>query len=38
MMSIFWDIVDNTVEVFMDEFSIVGDTFDYYLFNLNKDL
>ena len=22
----------------MDEFCIVGDTFDYYLFNLNKDL
>lgn len=38
MMSIFWDIVDNTIEVFMDEFSIVGDTFDYYLFNFNKDL
>ena len=28
MMSIFSDMVEETIEVFMDEFSVVGDSFD----------
>lgn len=28
MMSIFFDMVEDTIEVFMDDFSMVGDSFD----------
>ncbi|XP_049406179.1 uncharacterized protein LOC125869784 [Solanum stenotomum] len=38
MMSIFSDMVEDTLEVFMDDFSVVGDTFDDYLFNLCRAL
>ena len=27
-MSIFFDMVKDTIEVFMDDFSVVGDSFD----------
>lgn len=36
MMSIFFDIVNDTFEVFVDDFSIVGDTFDDYFLHLNR--
>ena len=35
MMSIFSNMVENTLEVCMDYFSIVGDTFDDCLLNLS---
>ena len=38
MMSIFSDMVEDTIEVFMDDFSVVGDTFDECLLNLIKAL
>ncbi|XP_015170389.1 RNA-directed DNA polymerase homolog [Solanum tuberosum] len=38
MMSIFSDMVEDTLEVFIDDFSVVGDTFDDYLFNLSRAL
>ncbi|XP_049382699.1 uncharacterized protein LOC125847034 [Solanum stenotomum] len=38
MMSIFADIVENTLEVFMDDFSVVGDTFDDCLLNVSRAL
>ncbi|XP_049345456.1 uncharacterized protein LOC125809973 [Solanum verrucosum] len=38
MMSIVLDMVEDTLEVFMDDFSVVGDTFDDYLFNLSRAL
>ena len=28
MKSIFFDMVEDTIEVFMDDFSVVGDSFD----------
>lgn len=31
MLSIFVDMVESTVEVFMDDFSIIGDSFESYL-------
>ena len=34
MMSIFSDIMEDTIEVFMDNFSVVGDSFDRCLSNL----
>ena len=34
MMSIFSDMVEETIEVFMDDFSMVGDSFDRCLNNL----
>ena len=34
MMSIFSDMVEDTIEVFMDDFSLVGDSFDGCLDNL----
>ena len=34
MMSIFSDIMEDTIEVFMDNFSVVGDSFDQCLSNL----
>ncbi|XP_070032012.1 uncharacterized protein [Nicotiana tomentosiformis] len=36
MMAIFTNMVENYLEVFMDDFSVVGDSFDDYLANLNK--
>jgi hypothetical protein len=35
MMSIFSDMVDIFLEVFMDNFSIFGSSFDNYLYNLS---
>ena len=37
-MSIFSDIVEDTLEVFMDDFSVVGDSFDDCLENLSNTL
>ena len=34
MMSIFSDMLEDTIEVFMDEFSFVGDSFDHCLSHL----
>jgi len=37
MMSIFFsDFVENIMEVFMDDFSVHGSSFDHYLANLEK--
>jgi len=36
MMSIFSDFVENIMEVFMDEFSVHGSSFDNCLTNLEK--
>ena len=36
MMSIFSDMVEDTVEVFMDDSSVVGDSFERCLTNLSK--
>ena len=36
MMSIFTDMVEKYLKVFMDDFSIFGDTYDYFLANLVK--
>ena len=33
-MSIFSDMVEDTIEVFMDDFSVVGDSFKRCLTNL----
>ena len=38
MMSIFSDMVEDTIEVFMDDFSVVGDSFERCLTNLSEDL
>ncbi|XP_049382870.1 uncharacterized protein LOC125847254 [Solanum stenotomum] len=38
MMSIFSDMVEDTLEIFMDDFSMVGDTFDDCLLNLSRAL
>jgi hypothetical protein len=35
MMSIFFDMVENFLEVFMDEFSVFGSSFDNCLHNLS---
>ena len=34
MMAIFSDLIENMVEVFMDDFSVYGSTFDACLANL----
>ena len=34
MMAIFSDMVEKSIEVFMDDFSVIGSTFDDYLHNL----
>ena len=34
MMTIFSDMVEKSIEVFMDDFSVIGSTFDDYLHNL----
>jgi hypothetical protein len=36
MMAIFFDLIENVMEVFMDDFSIYGKTFKYCLANLDK--
>ncbi|GJR70615.1 reverse transcriptase domain-containing protein [Tanacetum coccineum] len=36
MMSIFHDMIEKTIEVFMDDFSVFGDSFPSYLSNLDK--
>ena len=36
MMSIFSDMVEKTIEVFMDDFSILGSSFDSCLENLRS--
>jgi hypothetical protein len=36
MMSIFSDMIEEIMEVFMDDFSIYGKTFDHCLKNLDK--
>ena len=36
MMSIFSDMVEDTIEVFMDDFSVVGDSFERCLSNLSE--
>jgi len=34
MLSLFSDMVERFLEIFMDDFSIYGDSFDQYLHNL----
>ncbi|GJY82566.1 reverse transcriptase domain-containing protein [Tanacetum coccineum] len=36
MMAIIHDMIENTMEVFMDDFSVFGDSFDSCLSNLEK--
>ena len=36
MMSIFSDMVEDTIEVFMDDISVVGDSFEWCLTNLSE--
>jgi len=36
MMSIFSDMIEKIMEVFMDDFSVYGNTFDDCLENLDK--
>jgi hypothetical protein len=36
MMSIFFDMIEEIMEVFMDDFSVYGKTFDDCLENLDK--
>ncbi|XP_075083515.1 uncharacterized protein LOC142167253 [Nicotiana tabacum] len=36
MMSIFSDMVEDFIEVFMDDFSVVGDSFEHCLANLRQ--
>ncbi|XP_058223003.1 uncharacterized protein LOC131332724 [Rhododendron vialii] len=36
MLGIFSDMVERIVEVFMDDFSVFGDSFEYCLLNLEK--
>ena len=36
MMAIFSDIIEDVMEIFMDDFSIFGKSFDHYLENLKK--
>nr|GEX47297.1 reverse transcriptase domain-containing protein [Tanacetum cinerariifolium] len=36
MMSIFHDMIEKTMEVFMDDFSVFGDSFSSCLINLDK--
>jgi hypothetical protein len=36
MLSIFSDMVERFLEIFMDDFSVFGDSFDDYLTNLEK--
>jgi len=36
MMAIFHDMVEDFVEIFMDDFSVFGESFDRCLENLDK--
>ncbi|GKF16368.1 reverse transcriptase domain-containing protein, partial [Tanacetum coccineum] len=36
MMAIFYDMIEKTMEVFMDDFSVFGDSFDSCLSNLEQ--
>ncbi|GJU53504.1 reverse transcriptase domain-containing protein [Tanacetum coccineum] len=36
MMAIFHDMIEKTMEVFMDDFSVFGDSFSSCLANLDK--
>ena len=36
MMAIFLDMVEKTIEVFMDDFSVLGSSFDNCLENLRS--
>ncbi|GJW03098.1 reverse transcriptase domain-containing protein [Tanacetum coccineum] len=36
MMAIFYDMIAETMEVFMDDFSVFGDSFSSCLFHLDK--
>ena len=36
MMAIFLDMVEKTIEVFMDDFSVLGNSFDNCLENLRS--
>jgi hypothetical protein len=36
MMSIFSDMIEEIMEVFMDEFLVYGKTFDHCLENLDR--
>ena len=36
MMSIFLDMIEEIMKVFMDDFSVYGKTFNHYLENLDK--
>ena len=38
MMAIFLDMVEKTIEVFMDDFSVLGKSFDNFLENLRHAL
>ena len=38
MMSIFSDMVKDTIEVFMDDFSVVGHSFEWCLNNYLRSL
>ena len=38
MMAIFLDMVERKIEVFMDDFSVLGKSFDNYLENLRQAL
>ena len=35
-MAIFHDMIEKSVEVFMDDFSVFGNSFSYYLANLER--
>ena len=35
MMEIFSNFVENVIEIFMDDFSVCGSSFDHYLQNLS---
>ncbi|PKA45840.1 hypothetical protein AXF42_Ash021653 [Apostasia shenzhenica] len=36
MLAIFSDLVEYYIEVFIDDFSVFGNSFDHYLENLTK--
>ncbi|GJS81969.1 hypothetical protein Tco_0748510 [Tanacetum coccineum] len=36
MLAIFYDMIEESVEVFMDDFSVFGNSFDNCLNNLNR--
>ncbi|XP_070003840.1 uncharacterized protein [Nicotiana sylvestris] len=38
IVAIFMEMVNDYLEDFMDDFSVVGDSFDYCLANLDKEL